>query len=150
MMAPVIRIDDDIERLLKRLAVELDMVFGTPNQVLRRVLGVEQDNDRMESEEPSPVQANPRVGHNTFVTGRRLARTHELTDTVQQAYYRRTGDWYQLPTAFPVVFFDESGYVVISSESAMFTSTDIQVGKTVHIREGIASLAGYNKCNHTH
>ena len=37
-MAPVIRIDDDVMKELKRRAVHLDMVFSTVNDVLRKVL----------------------------------------------------------------------------------------------------------------
>ena len=38
-MAPVIRIDDDVMERLKQRAIELRLVFSTPNEVLRVVLG---------------------------------------------------------------------------------------------------------------
>jgi hypothetical protein len=34
-MMPVIRVDNDVHEALKRRAVELDMIFGSPNDVLR-------------------------------------------------------------------------------------------------------------------
>jgi len=40
-MAPVIRIDDEVMSKLKEHAKILDLVFGTPNEVLRVVLGVD-------------------------------------------------------------------------------------------------------------
>jgi len=40
-MAPVIRIDDEVMSKLKENAKILDLVFGTPNEVLRVILGVD-------------------------------------------------------------------------------------------------------------
>jgi len=39
-MSPVIRIDDDVMNELKKRAVDLDMVFSSPNDVLKAVLGL--------------------------------------------------------------------------------------------------------------
>ena len=38
---PLIRIDDAVMAELKKKAVELDMVFATPNMVLRKILKLE-------------------------------------------------------------------------------------------------------------
>lgn len=40
-MAPVIRIDNEVMSKLKEHAKNLDLVFGTPNEVLRVVLGLD-------------------------------------------------------------------------------------------------------------
>jgi len=40
-MVPVIRVDDEVFTELQQRAVDLGLVFGTPNQVLRGVLGLE-------------------------------------------------------------------------------------------------------------
>jgi len=40
-MAPVIRIDDEVMSKLREHAKILDLVFGTPNEVLRVILGVD-------------------------------------------------------------------------------------------------------------
>jgi hypothetical protein len=40
-MAPVIRIDDEVMGKLKEHAVSLGLVFGTPNEVLRRILALD-------------------------------------------------------------------------------------------------------------
>lgn len=38
---PVIRIDDEVMREIKKQASKLDLVFSTPNDVLRRMLGLD-------------------------------------------------------------------------------------------------------------
>jgi formyltetrahydrofolate synthetase len=38
-MTPVIRIDEDVMEELKKKAIELNMVFNTPNEVLKVILG---------------------------------------------------------------------------------------------------------------
>ena len=44
-MAPVIRIDDEVMDELKRRAIDLELVFSTPNEVLRAIFRLEkQDN----------------------------------------------------------------------------------------------------------
>jgi len=47
-MAPVIRIDDQVMDNLKRRAIDLGLIFGTPNDVLRGILGL----DRKSAIEP--------------------------------------------------------------------------------------------------
>ena len=55
-MAPTIRIDEEVMTELKERAKTMDMVFGTPNAVLRRLLGIsepvtkERDTLRLEEE----------------------------------------------------------------------------------------------------
>ena len=44
-MTPVIRVDDEVMNELKKKAIDLELVFSTPNEVLRAVLGLhKQDN----------------------------------------------------------------------------------------------------------
>ena len=40
-MNPVIRIDDEVMEALRKKAIDLNMVFGTPNTTLRKVLGLD-------------------------------------------------------------------------------------------------------------
>ena len=42
-MTPVIRVDDGVMNELKKRAIDLDLVFDSPNAVLRRVLGLDVD-----------------------------------------------------------------------------------------------------------
>ena len=44
-MAPVIRIDDEVLDVRKKRAVDLGLVFSTPNEVLRAVFGLEKQNN---------------------------------------------------------------------------------------------------------
>jgi hypothetical protein len=45
IMTPVIRIDDEVMGELKRRAVDLGLIFGTPNEVLRGILGLDNEGD---------------------------------------------------------------------------------------------------------
>lgn len=40
-MTPVIRIDDEVMEEIKKRAIELDLVFGTPNEVLRAIFALD-------------------------------------------------------------------------------------------------------------
>jgi len=42
-MTPVIRIDDQVMEELKKKAVNMGLVFGTPNEVLRDMLGLDRN-----------------------------------------------------------------------------------------------------------
>ena len=46
-MTPVIRIDDGVMNELKKRAIGLDLVFDSPNTVLRRILGLDVDAKRL-------------------------------------------------------------------------------------------------------
>ena len=46
-MTPVIRIDDEVLDKLKKRAVELGLVFGTPNEVLRNILDLDKQADKV-------------------------------------------------------------------------------------------------------
>ena len=48
-MAPVIRIDDEVMDKLKKRAIDLGLVFSTPNEVLRAVLGLIRQEDTVAS-----------------------------------------------------------------------------------------------------
>ncbi|MBI2846524.1 MAG: hypothetical protein HYX82_01430 [Chloroflexi bacterium] len=59
-MTPTIRVDNDVMRRLQEEAVSRRLVFGTPNQVLRRVLGIDHLEDEVESRDSlvAHVQGN--------------------------------------------------------------------------------------------
>ena len=48
-MTPVIRIDDEVMDRLKKRAIDLELVFSTPNEVLRAVLGLVRQEDTVVS-----------------------------------------------------------------------------------------------------
>jgi len=44
-MTPVIRVDDEVMNELKKKAIELELVFSTPNEVLRELLGLHKQKE---------------------------------------------------------------------------------------------------------
>jgi len=44
-MTPVIRIDDEVMNELKKRAIEFGLVFSTPNEVIRALLGLHKQDD---------------------------------------------------------------------------------------------------------
>ena len=57
-MTPVIRIDEEVMNKLKERAMEYNMVFSTPNDVLKVILGLTRisDNQSKSSERSVPVK----------------------------------------------------------------------------------------------
>ena len=51
-MTPVIRVDDEVMARLQSHAVEWGFVFGTPNQTLRRLLGLDDNQDQHQAVAP--------------------------------------------------------------------------------------------------
>ena len=45
-MTPIIRIDDEVMDELKTKAVHLGLIFGSPNEVLRAILGLDKQGNR--------------------------------------------------------------------------------------------------------
>lgn len=82
------------------------------------------------------------------VTGRELARLWGLE--VQQALYRRTGDWYHHLKRFPAALLDERGYLFFESPEAFEACSELRVGKHperhggwVYAPDGISAILGY-------
>ena len=58
---PVLRVDEDVLIELQRRAVDSGLVFGTPNQGLKEVLGLQRRTDRNDiSNEGSPSESPDR------------------------------------------------------------------------------------------
>lgn len=60
-------------------------------------------------------------------TGKELAKRWGLR--VQQALYRKTGDWYHQLKKFPGALLDAEGYVVFESAEAFKACPQLQIGK---------------------
>lgn len=172
-MASVIQIDDEVHKELEKWAVKYGLVFSTPNQVLRIRLGLENpvisNTVPPKASSPSLVNASTteihldtenkgkdidgdqRVeshGRGRQRIGARLLREHGLN--AQKGYFSKTGVPYQQPAAFPAVFFDPKGYLIIDDFDSMNSNPSINVGKQVSIPSGIGSIPGYVVCSHTH
>lgn len=66
-MVPVIRIDEQVMNAIKRKAIELDLVFESPNTTLRKVLGL--DIQQLPKEPVKPVlEAEPERVVSYFLT----------------------------------------------------------------------------------
>ena len=130
-----IRIDSEVLQELQKRAVDEGLVFGSPNQVLRRVLGLDAHRDQVEGVEPmSPIQMktqgdasvagdrlegvepmSPTYNSTRLpsrrVTGKRLLREHPELPQDLRAYADRDGGFYEWPRSFPAVLFDNIGYI---------------------------------------
>ena len=133
MVAKVIRIDDDVERRLKELAVQHDMIFSSPNDVLRVALEVQQVEPNFEEATSEEEE--------TF-TGKKLAAKWGVD--VLHALYRETGDWYHYLRRFPGAYFDRNGYVLFQTEQDYKNCVHLRFRDTVHLSEpGISAIPQY-------
>ena len=142
---PVIRIDTQVEAELKRLAVDYGLIFGTPNQVLRQHFGLHEQTEDSRGEVAMTSAVRDRGRR---LSGRRLARQHGLQ--AAQSYAHVGGTWYTIPTEFPAVFFDQEGYIVFRTTAEFDVCSELNVGQTVNVHLGIASIPGYVRCGHSH
>ena len=160
-----IRIDDQVMNELEKRAVEEGLVFGSPNQVMRLVLGLDGSDGPVgdevtKSEGTMPTSkdqshSEPRQPRRR-VTGRSLLRSHESLDQNIAAYADREGLFYEWPKRFPAVLFDQDGYVLFNSETHLSTyDSRLQLyQETEKIQAqacgGISALQGYVRCDHKH
>jgi len=75
------------------------------------------------------------------MTGEELNRLLDLR--VNQARYRRTGDWYHSLTRFPGILFDLNGYVVFETEQDYIECPQIRPTGDFSIKNGICSINNY-------
>ncbi|MCH8199623.1 MAG: hypothetical protein IIA54_06100 [Chloroflexi bacterium] len=139
------RVDPEVDQELRRLAIVYDLVFGTPNQVLRRHFGLDEPGSELGS---GLVPSDSVTARTRRLNGRRLARQHELS--VAQCYAHIGGTWYSCPTEFPVAFFDNEGYLLFPTQADFAACSELDVQQTVNVYQGIASIPGYVRCEHSH
>ena len=75
------------------------------------------------------------------MTGKRLNKL--LNINAKHALYRKDGKWYQLLNDFPGVLFDDNGLVIFNSKEEYDNQKELDCKKTIHIKDGISSLAEY-------
>ena len=147
---PVIRIDEEVLRELQRRAIEMDLVFGQPNQVLRRVLGI----DNISIQQTTKGAREMTSTSIRRMTGKSLLREHEDLPQTFRAYADRDGIFYEWPKEFPAVLFDSGGYAIFRSEQAMLDSERYirlyPEKRKISVRDGINSLPTYVECDHSH
>ena len=161
---PVIRIDDNVMRELESHAVKGGLVFGTPNQVLRNILGLDGQANEPREPEPEPrtdsltleskgLPTTTNQLPNIRVTGRRLLREHKDLPQDIKPYSDRDGVFYEWPKDFPAILFDSGGYVIFRTEGCMLTNPHLRSysdKRKVNIRNGISTMPYYVRCPHTH
>ena len=157
-----IRIDDDVMKRLEDAALRKRRPFATHNEILRILLGFDQSPVQVvlpgsptSDDSPSDKETVSAItySHDTIRThqriGPRLLREHGLP--AKKGYFSKTGRPYSNPDAFPAVFFDPDGYLVVRDETSMRNSPYINAGARVSVRgDGISSVPGYVACGHTH
>ena len=155
---PVIRVDDDVMQRLQLLAVEMRLVFGSPNDVLRKVLLETNTNGTLVSH-PIPTNTErTKTRRRRTASGSVLLREHvsdgSIDANVKLGYYHLRGRTYSKSflesNVFPVVFFDTDGFVVLNSAQDVENNAAIDVGMNVSVLNNIVNLPGYIRCNHTH
>ena len=145
---PTIRIDNDVMHELEARAVDLRLVFGTPNQVLRILLSLDDDK---------PVDVNSpqhdrveRLEHYHAGTGPTILKEHkangQIDRSIRRGHYHKDGHWYEIPKEFPAVFFDTEGYLIVNSRQDLENNSRIAVGVQVNVRGSIKELQGYVHC----
>ena len=164
-MAPTsIQVDSEVERALAKRATEEGLALfspGTPNLVLRIMLGLDQSgapgptpSPQTLDHSPSPnsldnaVRAPQVSGRTHQRIGPRLLRDHDLN--CAKGYFSKNGIPYQKPDSFPAVLFDINGFFIVDDEESMQNNPYINVGKQISIPKGIYSIPGYTKCQHEH
>ena len=144
---PVIRIDDEVMRELQSRAIDMGLVFGQPNQVLRRVLELDEAQGQLKK------GAQP-MSLATRVTGKSLLREHEDLPQDLRAYADRDGVFYEWPREFPAILFDSGGYLIFRSEQLILDAGPrvrrYPEKRKISVSGGISSMPGYVECNHYH
>ncbi len=157
---PTIRIDDDVMGALQERAVKEGLVFGSPNQVLRIVLGLDSNTGEIEVPRqipPSINQAQPRnrpQPRRRRMTGRSLLRAHQDLQQSMRAYSDRAGIFYEWPVDFPAILFDNGGYIIFDTEESLRRAdgylTLYSDTRKITAPETISSIPEYVECNHNH
>lgn len=156
---PSIRVDDAVMKALQKQAVDLDLVFGSPNDVLRQMLGLGNNNTLPRYEDRrSFTSSNQRVRRRRTATGSVLLRDHIADGTinpdVKVGYYHQQGRSYSKSfyesRQYPAALFDGDGFVIIKSAREIDENPDITVGANLNVRNNINTLPGYVRSKLTH
>ena len=77
------------------------------------------------------------------LSGRKLNNKWNIG--ASHALYRAKGNWYHHLTRFPGALCNSNGYVLFQTKEQYRNCPDLQIGNTVHVPRGIASLPSYVK-----
>jgi hypothetical protein len=151
---PVIRVDDEVWNRLKSHARPLE---DTPNSVMRRLLGIDEDNPEATASATPPrergvhppttelgmgrLRRSPSTPPVRTNSGRALNAEWQVD--ARHALYHKDGTWYTHLRQFPGALFDPNGYVMFQTEAEYNNSPGLQHGVQLAVPNGIASLPGY-------
>ncbi len=133
-MSPTIRIDNDVYAWLQERARPFE---DTPNSVLRRLAGLDEDKVARPTIPQKAGNSSGRLG----LTGRQLNK--EWGVGARHALFHKDGTWYSNLKKFPGALFDPEGYILFKTEKDYLENPNVSVGKETNIPKGISSLPGY-------
>ena len=91
------------------------------------------------------------------LSSKALLREHSALAVYVSAYTDREGKLYMFPSAFPVVLFDDHGYVIFGAEPSLRRDphvrtfiADIDGKERFHVTPCLDCIQGYVSCGHEH
>jgi hypothetical protein len=75
------------------------------------------------------------------ITGKLLAQKWNVNS--KHSLYKKEGNWYHIIEDFPGAYFDDNGYVIFDSKSEYDNNPYLQIGETVHVKNGISKMPNY-------
>ena len=146
-MMPVIRIDEEVFAWLQTSAKPL---VDTPNSVLRRLAGLDSDEDLktldVTAKEGVKNQREQQIrGGDNQMNGKELNERWGVR--ARHALYHREGTWYNNLERFPGALFDQHGYILLETERHYRESPYIKVTKQTNVPNGISSIPSYVRKN---
>ena len=149
-----IRIDKEVMQELQRHAVHEGLVFGSPNQVLRRILKLDEGHEKTIGVQSMASALNPTQTPLRRVTGKRILREHPDLPQDLRPYSDREGIFYEWPKEFPAILFDDGGYVIFNTEASMEDANQYLTmylkTRKVSVHGTISSIPSYVSCDHVH
>jgi len=141
---PTIRIDKDVYSWLESQAIPFK---DTPNTVLRRLAGLDKrensdSNVNEEKQKPMSITTSERPMKKQL-NGKYLSRLWKVN--VVHALYHHEGTFYENLRDFPGALFDFNGYVVFNTEREYNSSSYLDIGQKLNVRDGISSIPGYKR-----
>ena len=159
-MDTAIHVDDEVFEELQRRAVEYKLVFGTENDVLRKVLELDPLNssenlsmspgEGMLQETKLPTH-RPKPKSRRGI-GNRLRIKHELDRVCEKGYYNEDGRQYPKPKSFPAALFDVDGFLIVYDEDLgeKYAGRVSVNNSGIYFPVGISAIADYSLCKHKH
>ena len=111
-MSKIIRIDDDVFKVLQKASVKYGMELSTPNKVLRRILTI--DTLEIDTLSFDEVELKNFKTRNRRISSSMLYMNHKNLPDCKSTYMNRNGLQYPFPQSFSTIFFDQWGLSVHS------------------------------------